>query len=129
MIKPPSKHIKILCVVASGLLIVMGIFHGSGINYVNGLVQESDVPQLVKQVFPVLFILPSIQLIGLGVFGLLAYKQPINPGVLLTLSVLVMVDAILAFWLNALFPGIVLLLPSLLYLIAARSVSKNRPFA
>jgi hypothetical protein len=125
MLKSSSKSIRALCTVAGGLLIVMGIFHGSGINYVNGLVQESDVSQLVKRVFPVLFILPSFQLIGLGIIGLLASKHPVRPSILLTLSLLVMVDAVLAFWLNALLPGIVLFIPCLLYGAAAWNARQN----
>lgn len=119
-----TKTVKILCTAASILLLIIGIFHGSGINYINGLVQNSDVSQLVKNVFPILFILPSFQLIGLGTIGLFAIKKPINCNILLTLSVLVMIDSIFAFWLNAIIPGFILLAPSLIYLVAAWS-SKN----
>ena len=110
---------------ASILLLFVGLFHGSGINYINGTVQTSNVSQLVKDVFPVLFISPSIQLIGLGIIGLFAVNKHTNYNILLTLSILVLTNSILAFWLNAIIPGFILLIPSLIYLIAAWS-SKNQ---
>lgn len=120
-----TKTIKILCSMASILLLFVGLFHGSGINYINGTVQTSNVSQLVKDVFPVLFISPSIQLIGLGIIGLFAVNKHTNYNILLTLSILVLTNSILAFWLNAIIPGFILLIPSLIYLIAAWS-SKNQ---
>ncbi|MEM6830533.1 MAG: hypothetical protein AAF551_08440 [Bacteroidota bacterium] len=119
-----KKSTKTSCTIASILLLIIGLFHGSGINFINGLVQESDVSQLVKNVFPVLFISPSIQLIGIGVIGLFAVNENVNYKILFTLSVLVLMDVIFAFWLDALIPGIVLLIPSAIYLVAAWS-SKN----
>lgn len=119
-----KKSTKTSCTIASILLLIIGLFHGSGINFINGLVQESDVSQLVKNVFPVLFISPSIQLIGIGVIGLFAVNENVNYKILFTLSVLVLMDVIFAFWLDALIAGIILLIPAAIYLVAAWS-SKN----
>jgi len=126
MMSLKNRNFKTLCTAASILLIIIGIFHGSGINYINGLVQESDVSQLVKNIFPVLFILPSLELIGLGIIAFFAVKQPTNHNILLTLSILILIDSILAFWLNAIIPGLILLTPSLIFLLAAWS-KNNKP--
>ena len=120
-----TKSIKFLCSVASILLLLIGLFHGSGINYINGSVQASDVSQLVKNVFPVLFISPSAQLLGLGILGLFAVNKNTDHQILFTLSILVLINSFFAFWLNAVIPGLILLTPSLIYFIAAWS-SKNQ---
>lgn len=114
-----KKHIKILCTIASSILIFIGLFHGSGIVYINGMVQESDVSNLVKNVFPILFISPSIQLIGIGIIGFFAVTQHYNYRILLTLSILVLINACFAFFLNALIPGIILLTSSFMYSVVA----------
>ena len=111
-----SKLSRILWVIGCVLLPVIGVFHGSGINYVNGIVQESDVSQLIKSIFPVLFLFPTFQLIGMGAIGFLAVKKKTNHGILLTLSILILIYSILAFILNAVIPGLILLVPSAVFL-------------
>ena len=120
------KTIKISCTVASILLLVIGLFHASGIAYINEMVQTSNVAELVKNIFPVLFIAPSTQLIGLGVIGLFAIKAHPNYHILFTLAALVLFNAIFAFWLNALIPGVVLMIPSVIYLAAGWSSKQKR---
>lgn len=113
------KQNNTLIIVASTLLLAIGVFHGSGINYLGEMVQASDVAPIVRKIFPVLFILPSLQLIGLALIGLVARRKPINHQVFFVLFILVLIDAMLAFWLGALIPGIILALPALIYLLAA----------
>lgn len=116
-----NKTTSTLCTAASILLLIIGLFHGSGIIYISGMVQKSDVSNLVKNVFPVLFISPSVQLLGLGVIALFTVNKHANYKILFTLSILVLINSIFAFWLNAVIPGLILLTPSLIYFIAAWS--------
>lgn len=121
-----KKTIKISCALASVLLLLIGLFHGSGINYLSGEVQASNVSQLVKSIFPVLFISPSIQLIGISIIGILAVNEHSGYRILFTLSILVLINAVFAFWMNAIIPGVVLLTPSLIYLVAAWSIKNKK---
>jgi hypothetical protein len=124
-----TKSIKMLCSVASISLLLVGLFHGSGIEYINGLVQASDLSQFVKKVFPVLYISPSVQLLGLGIIGLLVMNNHTNYKILFTLSILVLVNSVFAFWLSAVIPGFILLVPSSIYFVAAWSgKNQNKQF-
>lgn len=116
----PNRVSKTLCIIGSSLLLIIAIFHGSGFNYVNDLVLSSDVSELIKRIFPVLFILPSIQLLGLATFGFMAtsMKNQANK-ILIPLAILVLVNAALSFYLDALIPGFILVLPSFLFAIVA----------
>ncbi|MEL6252374.1 MAG: hypothetical protein AAFR87_10230 [Bacteroidota bacterium] len=126
-----KASVKLICYIASSLLIIMGIFHGSGINYLTEIVQDSNVSDLVKDIFPVLFIIPSIQLIGLAVLGIMvASMGKYAYRILLLLTILVLIDAILAFYLNALIPGLILSIPAFMFLFASvrlSSASHKRP--
>ena len=115
-----KKTSKALCITGSGLLLIMGIFHGSGINYLNNMVQTSNSPELIKNIFPVLFIFPTIQLVGLAIFGVIAsnMKRQANK-ILIPLSIFVLIDAILAFYLSATIPGLVLLVPFFIFILVA----------
>ena len=119
------KGSKVLCMIGSGLLLAKAIFHGSGINYINNMVNASDLPGFIKGVFPVLFILPTIQLVGFAVFGLIAsYMKTQANKILIPLSVLILIDAILAFYLKAIIPGVILLVPFLFFMLVAYSNNK-----
>ncbi len=109
-----------MCIIGILLLLFIALFHASGFNYISGLVESSKVSDLIKSIFHVLFILPTIQLIGLATFGIMALylKEEANK-ILIPLAVLVLVDALLAFYLNALIPGLVLAVPAILFGIAA----------
>ncbi|HAA10523.1 MAG TPA: hypothetical protein DCE41_02040 [Cytophagales bacterium] len=113
-----------MCLIASSLLLVMAVFHGSGINYVTDLIKESNADDLIKNIFPVLFIIPTVQLAGFAILGVIAstLKHQANK-ILIPLSVLVFADALLAFYLGATLPGVVLLVPAILFLLAALSNS------
>ena len=119
MTQPIPLH-KTLCIIASSLLLFIAAFHGSGIYYINNLVQASDTPDLIKSIFPVLFILPTIQLIGLATFGFIAatMKDQANK-ILIPLSIFVFLDAVFAFYLGAILPGLVLSIPAFLFLFIA----------
>ncbi len=108
-----SKINKISTIVGCILLILMGIFHMSGIHYVTDLIQQSNSEPFIKEIFPILFAHPSIQLFGLAGLGILTLfmKHEIEK-ILFFITILVFIDSILAFSLGATIPGILLVLSS-----------------
>jgi len=111
---------KTLCIIGSVLLIVMAVFHGSGYSYVADAIGESDAEGFLKQIVPVLFAHPSIHLIGLAAFGILAVFLGEAAGkVLVLLAALIMVDGALAFYLGGILPGILLLAAALSFIVAS----------
>ncbi len=108
-----SKITKISTLVGCALLIVMAVFHGSGIYYVSDLIHQSDSEPFIKEVFPILFAHPSIQLLGLAGLGILTFfmKHEIEK-VLFFIATMVIIDSFLAFYLSATIPGILLVFSS-----------------
>lgn len=121
-----GKLDRTLCFIGSGLLLAIAALHSSGTNYINGIAQKSDLPAFIKTVFPVLFILPTIQLVGLAAFGVIAstMKNQANK-VLIPLAILVFVNALLAFYLNALLPGFILAIPATIFALVAYRTRAN----
>ena len=108
-----SKITKISTLIGCSLLITMALFHGSGIFYLSDLVQQSDADPIIKKIFPVLFAHPSIQLFGLAGLGIVTFFMKHEIGkILLFIAILVLVDSVLAFFLGAMLPGLVLVLTS-----------------
>ena len=104
------KTAKILCIIGSILLLVMAVFHGSGYTFVTEGIWESNAEDFLKQIVPVLFVHVSIHLVGLAAFGILAlFLKQAAGKVLPLLTVLVVADAALAFYLGAVPPGVMLL--------------------
>jgi len=99
-----------LCIAGSLLLFIMGLFHGSGFFYVNEAIQESNAEEFLKDIVPALFAHPSIHLIGLAAFGILAVflEQDLRK-VTWLLALLIVLDAFLAFYLGGIRAGILLL--------------------
>ena len=91
------------------MLLIMALLHGSGFAFVVGAMNESNARDFLKDIFPVLFAHPSIQLGGLAVLGLVCSRRLIamRPA-LMVVAVLVAIDAGLAFLLSALVPGLLL---------------------
>lgn len=110
MEKGLSKNSKILCVSGSVLLLVMAAFHGSGISYVSDIMSKSNAEPFLKEIMPVLFAHPSIHLIGLAAFGVLAvFMTQDARKVLVLLAIAVAADAALAFYLGGVIPGVLLM--------------------
>lgn len=110
---------KVLCIIASSLLVFIALFHASGIGYITEIVQKSDLSTFIKDIFPVLFIIPTLQLLALAAFGILVTKMKTQTNtILLLLSLFVLIDALLAFYLNAWIPALILVLPGIMYLLA-----------
>ncbi len=111
---------KTFCIVGSILLIMMAVFHGSGYSYVASAIGESDAENFLKQIVPVLFAHPSIHLIELAAFGILAmFLGPAASKVLTLLAALIMVDGALAFYLGGILPGILLFGAALSFIVAS----------
>jgi hypothetical protein len=118
--KKTSKVFKVLCIVGSSLLLVMAIFHGSGFFYVKELITQSNAEGFLKDIVPVLFAHPSIHLIGLAAFGILALSLGKEAKkVLWLLSLFIIVDALLAFYLGGILPGFLLIAPALCFIMAS----------
>ena len=115
-----TKTPKVLCYIGSGLLLLMGLFHGSGLSYFTGLIKESNAMDLLKEVVPVLFAHPSIHLIGLAALGILAttMQQPVNK-LLIFLVIMIGIDAALGFYVGGPIPGIALSIAAAFFLGAA----------
>ena len=111
-----NKHLKWFAYTSGVLLIVMATFHGSGLFFITEKINASNLSDSIKSIFPVLFVLPSIELIGLGALCFLA--PMLNGGrthlVYYIVFCLVLLNATLAFYLKAWIPGIVLFFTSLL---------------
>lgn len=104
-----TKIAKILCYIGSGLLLLMGLFHGSGLSYFSGLIKESDANDLLKEVVPVLFAHPSIHLLGLAALGILVTTmQQVFNKLLIFLVIMIGIDAGLGFYVGGPIPGIAL---------------------
>jgi len=105
-----TKISKVATGIGSVFLAIMSLLHGSGIGYVNNLMQESNAEDFLKEIFPVLFAHPSIQLLGLAALGVLTlFMKHETEKVLLFITILIAVNCGLAFYLGATIPGILLL--------------------
>ncbi|MEW5251682.1 hypothetical protein [Microbulbifer discodermiae] len=104
-----SNLIKWSCIVGSLLLLCMGLFHGSGFNWISGEITQSNIAPVLKGIFPVLFIHVSIQLIGLAILGasLVFFQNGIRV-IASFITIMVAANVGLAFWLGAFIPGIAL---------------------
>ena len=113
-----SKTHKISTLIGCSLLTIMALFHGSGILYISNLVQKSDITPFVKEIFPILFAHPSIQLLGLSGLGVLTLfmKHEIEK-ITFFIALMVFINAMLAFYLGATIPGVLLIFSSLIFTI------------
>ena len=104
----------------------MALFHGNGFFFVNDLINESDADGFLKEIVPVLFAHPSIHLLGLSALGLVTlYLHYEAKKILLSLTILVLIDAILAFTIGGLLPGALLTVPVLCFVIAVIRINRN----
>ncbi|TMM57357.1 hypothetical protein FEE95_12800 [Maribacter algarum] len=118
-VKGISKTSKLFCIIGSSFLLIMGLFHGSGFFYVSETIEKSNAEGFLKDIVPALFAHPSIHLIGLAAFGILALflKQDLRK-VTWLLAVLIALDAALGFYLGGMIPGILLLLAAICFVVS-----------
>ncbi|MGD1946342.1 MAG: hypothetical protein ACFB0A_08800 [Croceivirga sp.] len=123
-----KKYSKKATIIGVILLIIMSIFHGSGTRYVTEIIEQSNTEDFAKNIFPVLFVHPSIHLLGLAVLGVLTlFMKHETRKIKFFIAILVGIDAILAFYLKALVPGIALLLSASLFLIDTKTIDSSKP--
>ncbi|MTB51155.1 hypothetical protein [Lewinella sp. W8] len=110
-----------LTYLGSGLLVIMALFHGSGLGYVSGLMASSNAPDFLKDIFGPLFAHASFHLLSLAAFGILSlFLGEGRKKVLQLLAVLIFLDAILGFYLGGIIPGGLLSLAAGIFLLASR---------
>ena len=115
-----SNITRALTVIGCFLIFVMACFHGSGIHYISDLVVDSNAESFVKKIFPVLFAHPSIQLFGLAALGVLTlYMKFESQKILSFIAIMILIDSFLAFYLGATLPGLLLLLITVVFGMAA----------
>jgi hypothetical protein len=121
----PKAYI-ILSLIGSMILLVMAVFHGSGSSYINESIMKSNADGFLKEIVPVLFAHPSIHLVGLSAFGILAlFLEKDAKKVLALLSLIVVVDALLAFYLGGTLPGMLLVAAALCFILANYVLKRN----
>ncbi len=115
-----NKSSKITTVIAAILLLSVGLFHASGLLWLTSEVAASNVPTMIKDVFPVLFIHVSIQCAGLASLSIFSLKFG-NAHKLISyfVGVMVVINAGLAIWLSAFPPAMVLMVIAALYFYSA----------
>jgi uncharacterized membrane protein len=114
--KSSSKTSNTFCILGSLFLLLIGAFHGTGFFYVSEAIEKSNAESFLKKIVPVLFAHPSIHLIGLSALGVLALFLKQDRGKLLwSLALLVLIDALLAFYLGGWIPGILLTVAALCF--------------
>lgn len=121
-----SKVYKPLCITGSLILLVMAFFHGSGYSYISKIIMQSNAEEFLKEIIPILFAHPSIHLIGLAAFGILAlFLKKESRKVLFLLTLLIIIDGLLAFYLGVIVAGILLIVAALCFSIAGNSLTRN----
>ncbi len=112
------KITKISIIVGCSLLILMALFHGSGITYITNLIQQSNVEHFIKEIFPVLFTHPSIQLLGLAALGTLTlFMKYEAKKIQFFIAIMVLIDSVSAFYLGAMIPGFLLIFASFTFVL------------
>lgn len=116
-----TKSSRIWSLAGSFLLLVMAGFHGSGLLFATRSINDSNAEPFLKKIFPVLFALPSLQLLGLAAFSILAlFLKTDGHKVLVLVGVLVAVDGLLAIYLGGTVPALLLFGAAVAFLVAAQ---------
>ena len=70
-------RISALCCLAGTLFVLaIAILHGSGFGSFTAEFEASNASAFLKAMFPILYIMPSLYLLVLGAFGILAAARP-----------------------------------------------------
>ena len=121
-----SKLSKFFCIVGSVLLLIMGLFHGSGLNWISGEISKSNAEPFLKEVFPVLFAHVSIHLLGMAILGLsLIWFHKAARVVSIFIAAMVMANVVFAFYLGASPPGVLLLCAAICFVLVAVTYSER----
>ncbi|WOE76435.1 hypothetical protein [Alterisphingorhabdus coralli] len=107
---------------ALGIVFVLAIaaLHISGFGEFTSQMNASNASDFLKDMFPILYIMPSLYLCALAIFGMLALAMPaMRKPICLILSVAVFSCGALALLLNEWIPVVVMGAGALLFLAAA----------
>ena len=108
------------------LLLIMAAFHGSGLFFIGKAIDASNAESFLKDIFPVLFVHPTIQLAFLAAFGFVA--MTVGSGArrfLVLVSLAVFADVALAIYLGGLLPAALLTVAALCFAVAAYKSPKG----
>ncbi len=112
--------VKLFSILGSILLLFMAVFHGMGFSYVSEAISTSNAEKFLKQIVPTLFAHPSIHLIGLASFGVLTiFLKQDRHKVQLCIALLIIIDALLAFNLDAIIPSVLLMSAALCFFLGS----------
>ncbi len=122
-----NKRLKSLAYGSGALLLLMAALHGSGLLFITEKVNASNLSDGIKSIFPVLFVLPTIEMVGLGVLCFLAPKQDGQRtySIYYVIFFLVLINAFLALYLKAWIPALILVVPSILLFTIAWQLKKQ----
>ena len=113
------RNFKISVIIGSLLLVLMALFHGSGFVFVVDKMNESNAPSFLKEIMPVLFLQPSVQLLCLASFGLVSILLKEKARTILILVVLFTgLNSIFALYLEAYIPAVLLIVSMGCFLLA-----------
>ncbi|MEM1133699.1 MAG: hypothetical protein AAGH53_12260 [Pseudomonadota bacterium] len=116
----------ISCVLGITFVLAIAALHISGFSGVTNEMNASDAPDFLKGMFPILFILPSLFLLTLAAFGLLALWKPnVRLPICVILAAAVFACGALALMLNGWLPMVVMGLGSALFLISGFTAKAN----
>jgi len=107
---------------ALGIVFVLAIaaLHGSGYGYLTEQMNQTNASDFLKEIFPVLFIMPSLYLSLLAAFGVLAIAKPqARRMICFMLAPAVMIAGALALMLGEWLPLIVMMAGGGVFLAAA----------
>lgn len=121
-----SRSVTVLSVLGAAILLAVAVLHGSGYDYVAGTVQQSDLPEFLKRVLPLLYLYPSalMFLLALAVLATLRRTAARAP-VLALVCVVVAANSVLGFVLGGAIPGAALLLVAGLFAFASLKATED----
>ncbi len=101
---------KAFGIIGSSILLLVAVIHGFGTEYVTGLINSSNLNAFIKEIFPVVFIHPSIHLIGIAILGFYSLSLGASGSrIFKILGLLIAFDSGMAFYLKELAPALILL--------------------
>jgi len=108
------------------LITVMAAFHLSGIQYVTSQMNASNAKDFRKSIFGVLFVHPTLHLILLGILGGIALSLKAQAWkILYFIAGSLAIDGVVAFYLGAIPPGILLWVAASLFALAGFTNKKT----
>ncbi|MEM1338875.1 MAG: hypothetical protein AAF634_10850 [Bacteroidota bacterium] len=115
------RNFNILIIIGSGLLLVLALFHGSGFVFVVDKMNQSNAASFLKEIMPVLFLQPSINLLSLACFaGITIFLKERGFPVLVLVCIFSGINLVFALYLEAYVPGAIMFMALACFLLAMR---------